>query len=221
MQDRREELANISSKYLSADEQNPSLILRAASILSESESVPLKKEAVRLFEHAITLLPSSTSARFGLASTLYQIGNVERAEKVYRELLAQNPNDAGVLNDLAWILQERHRRYDEALKLADRGLSIVPDEVHLLDTRGVILSKMDGRLTDARADFERLVALSPPDTAPMAKALLQLGRVCARLNAFDQAKKHLEKALDIDNEIDVFTPEERAEITSLVQQSGI
>ena len=216
-QNRSEELAGISAAYISAKNQNPTMVLRAASILSASNSMSLKKEGVKLFEHAVTLLPTSIDARFGLASSLYQTGDAERARKLYEELLQQNPQDIRILNDLAWILQEHYHSYAEALTLANKGLSIAPNDLHLLDTRGTILSNMADRLADAKKDFERLVELLPSGTGQYAKALLQLGRICARLKDFVQAKEHLEKALEIDREIDVFTPNERAEISKIIQ----
>jgi len=219
-QNRFEELAEISSAYLSATEQNPTILVRAASVLAALDSMTLKKEGLKLFEHAVTLSPTSKNARLGLASTLYQTGNAERAEKIYRELLEQYPNEIQILNDLAWILQEHYHRYAAALELANRGLSLAPDELHLLDTRGTILSNLPDRLADARNDFERLVELSTSDTPERAKALLQLGRICAKLNDLVQAKQHLKNALEIDQKIDVFTPDERSEITRIVQRSG-
>ncbi|MFH1882702.1 MAG: tetratricopeptide repeat protein, partial [Planctomycetota bacterium] len=219
-QNRFEELAEISSAYLSAKEQNPTTLVRAASVLAALDSMTLKKEGLKLFEHAVTLSPTSKNARLGLASTLYQTGNAERAEKIYRELLEQYPNEIQILNDLAWILQEHYHRYAAALELANRGLRLEPDELHLLDTRGTILSNLADRLADARNDFERLVELSTSDTREQAKALLQLGRICAKLNDLVQAKQHLKNALEIDRKIDVFTPDERSEITRIVQRSG-
>jgi len=220
-QNRFEELEGISSAYLSAKEQDPTTLLAAASILATSDSMKLKKEALKLYEHAVSLSPASLDARLGWASTIYQTGNAERAEKIYRELLEQYPNDIRILNDLAWILQEHYHRYAEALTLANKGLGLAPNDLHLLDTRGTILLNLADRLADARNDFERLVELSPPDTRKQAKALLQLGRICAKLNDLVQAKEHLNNALEIDQKIDVFTTEERSEITKIVQGSGM
>jgi len=222
-QNRFEELAEISSAYLSAKEQNPTTLVRAASVLAALDSMTLKKEGLKLFEHAVALSPTSKNARLGLASTLYQTGNAERAEKIYQELLEQHPNEIQILNDLAWILQEHYHRYAAALELANRGLRLALNDValrHLLDTRGTILSNLPDRLADARNDFERLVELSTSDSREQAKALLQLGRICVKLNDLVQAKQHLENALEIDRKIDVFTTDERSEITRIVQRSG-
>ena len=105
------------------------------------------------------------------------------------------------------------------LGLANRGLSLSPNELHLLDTRGTILSNLADRLDDARNDFERLVELSPSDTRQRARALLQMGRICAKLNDPVQAEQHLNNALEIDRKLDVFTADERSEITRIIQRS--
>jgi len=220
-QDRAEELEDISSAYISAKQQNLTTVLRAASVLAASDSMKLKKQGLKLFEHGLTLSPTSMDARLGLASTLYETGDVEGAKKVYEKLLQQYPDNVQVLNDLAWILQEHDHRYADALELADRGLRLAPEDVHLLDTRGVILSNMSGRLADAKKDFERLLQLASPDTRRQAKTLLHLGRVCAKLNDLTQAREHLENALEIDQKIDVFTTDERSEITQILQRSGV
>jgi tetratricopeptide (TPR) repeat protein len=75
------------------------------------------------------------------------------------------------------------------------------------------------RFADARIDFEKLADLSPADTRQQANALLQLGRVCAKLNEHVQAKKHLERALKIDNKINIFTTDERSEIMKITRGS--
>ena len=216
-QKRFEELEQISSAYLSAKEQNPEILLEAATILAGLDSTKLKEEGLKLFEQVVSLLPASVNAHIGLASTTYQLGNTERAEKLYRELLTQYSNNVQVLNDLAWILLEQTEKYDEALELANKGLNLAPNELHLLDTRGTILSKMANRLGDAAKDLEKLVELSSSDTRQKARALLKLGRIYAKLGDMVSAKQRLENALEIDRKIDVFTPAERAEIKSIIQ----
>ena len=220
-QNQLEELGGISSAYISAEQQNPNTLLAAATILSTSDSPGLRQEGLRLYEHTVKLFPTLVTARLDLASTLYQIGEIERAKAIYQELLTQHPNNIRALNDLAWILQEHDCCYSTALELSNRGLSLVPRNLHLLDTRGTILAHMVDRLSDAKIDFERLVELSPPDTSQQANALLKLGRICAKLNEHVQAKQNLERALEIDQKKNVFTTDERSEILRIIQGSGL
>jgi tetratricopeptide (TPR) repeat protein len=211
------ELEQISSAYLSAKEQNPEILLEAATTLTGLDSIKLKEEGLKLFEQVVSLPSASVNAHIGLASTTYQLGNIERAEKLYRELLTEYPDNVQVLNDLAWIIQEHSEKYDEALTYANKGLNLSPNELHLLDTRGTILSKMPNRLEDAVKDLEKLVELSSSDTQQKARALLKLGHIYAKLGNMVSAKQRLEKALEIDRKIDVFTPAEQAEIKNIIQ----
>ena len=223
-QNRFDEIENISSAYLSAREQNPSTLVAAASILASMDSMALKQEGLKLFEKAVILSPSLPDARLGLASTLYQTGDTQRAKQAYQKVLDEYPNNIQALNDLAWILQEHEQRYDVALELANRGLRASRDEkdrLHLLDTRGTILSHMPDRLADARTDFKTLIDASPNDTRQKAKALLKLGQICVQLNDIVQAKQHMGNALEIDQKINVLTPDERSEIKRILQESGI
>ncbi|MCP4256035.1 MAG: tetratricopeptide repeat protein [Planctomycetes bacterium] len=218
-QNRFEELAQISSAYLSGKEQDPTKVIKAATILAQSDSETLRQEGLKLFEHAVTISPTSIDARLGLATSLSQAGYVERAKGIYQKLLDEYPTNVYALNELAWILQKHDHQYEAALELANRGLRIAPDDPYLLDTRGVILSNMVDRLADAKKDFEKLVRLSTSDSRQHAKALLQLGRTCVKLKDLVQAKQHLKSAIQIDQKIDVFTTDERSEIRKIIQAS--
>ncbi len=231
-QKRYDELEQISSAYLSAKEQNPQTLLSAASILSALSSTELRKEGITLFEHAVSLSPTSLSARLGLASALYQAGDVERSKEIYQKLRDQYankyPENVQIFNDLAWIIQKHDHDYETALDLATKGLRAARndnDRLYVLDTRGSILFNME-RFGEAKEDFVKLVALalslydSPtkPQATRQARAYLQLGHTCAELGEFDQAKEHLNKALEIDQAIGVFTDEERLEIEKSIQK---
>ena len=216
-QKRFKELTEISSTFLSSKEQDLRRVSIVATILSRADSMEFKREAVKLFEHALNLSPSAVETKLNLASTLYQIGNAQRAKAIYQELLEQHPDNIRALNDLAWILQEHDHRYEAALELANKGLKIASDNLNLLDTRGTILLNMEGRLADARTDFEKLEQLSPPESLRQARTLLKLGRICARLDDNNRAKDYLEKALEIDSKLDVFNEEERSEIKGMLR----
>lgn len=223
-QKRFDEITGISSAFLSAKVQDPQILVTAASTLASMDSKALKQEGLKLFEQAAIISPTLLGARLGLASISYQTGDAQRSKQVYQELLYEYPNNVQALNDLAWILQEHDQDYDGALELVNRGLRASRDEnhrLHLLDTRGTILSKMSDKLAAARVDFKTLADASPDDTRQKAKALYKLGQVCVKLNDFVQAKQHMKNALDIDRKNNVLTSDERSEITRILRGSGI
>lgn len=218
---RLEDLRQISSEYITAKAQSREIVLAGAVILLGLDSAELSNQGIKLLEHAVVRWPGSTAARLNLASTLYRVGEADRAEEAYQDLLKKYPNHIRVLNDLAWILQEHFQRYDEALVLADRGLRFARNDKerqYLLDTRGTILSNIPERYGDARADFETLKSLFPAESQGQAEALLKLGRICVKLKDLNQARLHLQEALEIDTEIKVFTADERAEIQMILQE---
>jgi tetratricopeptide (TPR) repeat protein len=198
-------------------------------MLVSFEPPELKAEGIKLLEHAVSLWPASADARLTLASAQYQMGDAGGAEKTYRELLRLRPDETRAMNDLAWILQERFQRYEEALKLANQGLAVGAKtsgvgspNVFLLDTKGTILQKMDGRLPEARKTFEeilRALAISRwPDLRREARTNLRLGEICIKLKDATAARKYLDGALAIDRKDNVLTPQEREEIGRLLEE---
>jgi len=208
-------IVTLMAAYRKKQDADALAINTAASVLATSQSAAHKREAMVLFEHLIAAAPEHVEPKLGLALLAYQMGNVERSEKIYRKVLESDPNNVQALNDLAWVLAEARQDYKAALKLAEKGLWIDPENLHLLDTRGVILSNLPGRLADARVDFRKAVELSPPDSPRRAKELLQLARVCAQLKDFVHAKQHADQALRIDGNHRVFTPKERTELDKI------
>jgi len=228
-QRRFDDLKQICPKYAAAKDQDGGVILRAGAMLMSFDPPELKAEGIKLFRHAVSLWPTSADARMSLASALYQAGDAQEAEKTYRELLEQYPEDTRALNDLAWILQERSQGYDEALKLANKGLEIAnkapgsASTMHLLDTKGTILLKMPDRLAEARRTFQDILGVLASssrlaDPRREAGTCLQLGRICLKLNDPAESRQYLERALEIDRKANVLTPEERAEIGRLIEE---
>jgi len=215
-----EELSHLASDLGNRQRPDPDLLTYAAAALASSASSTHRQQAARLFEQALQLAPNLVTPHVGLALLCYQDRRVDRAEELYRAALRLDPDNLQALNDLAWILVNERGNCREALELADRGLRLSPDNPHLRDTRGVILLNMDDRLEDARRDFQKCVELAARPDAARAKALLQLGRVCLRLHDRSQARRHFQEALQIDRQLQVFTPQERSEAVSLSQPPG-
>ncbi|HEY1494578.1 MAG TPA: tetratricopeptide repeat protein, partial [Candidatus Solibacter sp.] len=98
--------------------------------------------------HAVTALQRSSALRPGnaivvstLALVLDAMGRKADAAAKYRELLELSPNDGVALNNLAYILAENGGDLDDALKLAQHALQLLPDLPEVADTLGWIYLK--------------------------------------------------------------------------------
>jgi tetratricopeptide (TPR) repeat protein len=131
------------------------------------------------------------------------------------------PDHARALNDLSWILAEKKNDVETALEYANMGIAHHPDHVNLLDTRGVVLFRLD-RLEEAKVDFQRCIDLTENDPRPnlqhtRAQALFHLGRLYAKQKNSTRAKEQLEAAMEIDSRLGVFTSDQSAEIRDLTR----
>lgn len=227
-QNRLADLKGISSAYISASDQELGMVVSAASRLMAFNTEEHRREALKLFQHGVATWPKSLEARLGLGLTLYTMGEAERAKQIYEGLFQEFPNNPQVLNDLAWILQEHDRDYKKALELASEGIrlslgnpDLLENQLHLLDTRATILMKISDRLPEAKQDLEKLIRLLPADSPRTAKTLLKLGQACVQQKDLQQAKQHLTRAMEIDRDGGVFTAEERAEISQILQMETV
>lgn len=210
-----EGLLGLIEEYRKSKRVDPKVLLSAASVLSGSREHARK--AMPLVEQAVEIAPAMIEAKNGLAVLAYQLGDVERAKRVCREILEQDPTNVQALNDLAWILAEKDKDYDRALELADRGIALDPRQPNLLDTRGVILAKLPDRLEDARADFAKLVEVAREGSRLHVRGLLWLGRLSQRLGEVAKAKDYLERARKLDRDARVLSGEERNDLDSLLK----
>ena len=108
----------------------------------------------------------------------------------YRKMLALNPPNVLFLNNMAWTLCEELNQPEEALKTIQVVVDKVGKEPHVLDTRGVIytrLGKYDEAVNDLEAASKELKEHASSDFH-LARALLKMGKA-------DEAAKARERAL--------------------------
>ncbi len=97
------------------------------------------------------------STRFVLAVSYLAQGEQERAYKEYQRLHEKLPDNAAVLNDLAWLKYERGE--SGALQMAERAQRLAPDNPLIEDTYGWILlhsGRVESALTVLRQASTKL-----------------------------------------------------------------
>ncbi|MAN51412.1 MULTISPECIES: tetratricopeptide repeat protein [unclassified Marinimicrobium] len=102
--------------------------------------------------------PESRGRLLFMAEEYQRQGDEVAAITAYERLLANNPNDAIALNNLAWMLKDRD--VERALALAKQAAELQPDSAPILDTYGWILH-LSGDRAAALRQLERAVELAP------------------------------------------------------------
>src|SRR5437764_15117298 len=87
----------------------------------------------------------------------HQAGRFGRAEAIYRQILARDPNQPDALH-LLGILALEAKRPDAAVELIGRAVALRPNHYEAHNNLGNALAAL-GRLDEAVASFQRALAL--------------------------------------------------------------
>jgi tetratricopeptide (TPR) repeat protein len=220
LQGKLDAVADVMTRYAASKSPVPEDLLVGADILSSSSNSEHVRKASQLYAQALATAPKLLAAQMGEAMLALRSGDADKAETMYRKVLQADARNVQALNGLAWILADVRHDYPAALVLANKAVGLDPNNIHVRDTRGVILKNTSGRMQDARNDFAVCVKNSQPDTSARARALLQLGRVDMQLGRKVDAVKSFTEALQIQQKKNALTSEEVAEMTAVIKENG-
>jgi predicted Zn-dependent protease len=147
------------------------------------------RKAVRMLEAARKRAPDDRRVQFSLAATYEQARDYDRAERVFRDILASDPGDAPTLNYLGYMLADRGRKLDEAVTLIQKALTIDADNPSYLDSLGWAYFKQQ-QFDKATDPLERAAAAVPGSSviqAHLGDLYLELGRYVEATAAYDRA----------------------------------
>ena len=149
--------------------------------------------AMAVFERALKLAPGNPSLLNNLGLQLDAIGEPDRAERCYRDVLAQRPGEIAALANLAHLLFMQ-ARYGEALELYDRLVAGAPDApTEVWNNRGVCQKSMRDSAA-AEESFRRALAMQPDSP----QVLANLGFLLYELVRYDEARPLLRRAHELD-----------------------
>ena len=169
------------------------LAVRTHSIL---EAAGKRAEAQALAEDWLKRHPKDTGLLVHLGDRDLASKRYESAAAHYRRALERAPQNAMILNNLAWVSQELKR--PNALEYAERAYELAPQSPSIMDTLGVILvgTGQTERGLELLGRASELAPDSPQIRLNFAKALLKVKRKAA-------ARKELEPLSKLDSRLPV------------------
>lgn len=94
------------------------------------------------------------AVRFMRGAMFEKLKNYEAAESEFKKIIADDPNNAGALNYLGYMLADRNQRLDEAQQLINKALELDPQNGAYLDSLGWVYFRQN-RLDAAEDQLRR------------------------------------------------------------------
>ena len=123
-----------------ARKPRPDLYVLLSSVYKLKSDEP---NAIACLESAEKLAPDDAAIVVQLAQSLSAAGRKKEAIERYQHALKLNPENAAVMNNLAYLIVETGGPPDQALKLAEQSVQKAPNQPNFLDTLGWIYLKKD------------------------------------------------------------------------------
>jgi len=174
-------------------QNDPDAFIALADLYSDAGRGP---QAAKVLQDAQVKFPNESSIPFELAAIFEKQKKYAESEAVFRQLIAKQPDHAGALNYLGYMLAERGDRLAESVELIQRALKIDPDNGSYLDSLGWAYFK-SGKFDLAAEHLKRAA------DQLMTNSVVQdhYGDALARLGRYDQAIAAWTRALagDLDS----------------------
>jgi Flp pilus assembly protein TadD len=132
--------------------------------------------------------------KLDVALKLHDKGNLAEAERIYREILAQEPNHPDALH-LLGLVAHQTGHHEQAVSLIGRAIRLRSGVALYYNNLGQSLRNLT-RFDDARAAFSQAIAINPN----FAEAYCNMATICQLVGEFREALVWCERALAIDAE---------------------
>jgi tetratricopeptide (TPR) repeat protein len=152
----------------------------------------LYDEALFSFEQALSLNSDPKLAREisnHLAGVYHHLEDYGESDRIFKELLATNPEDIAALNNYSYYLAERESQLELALELSEKLMALDGGNANHKDTYGWVLYKLK-RFEDASRVIQQALEIKQDDPT----IIEHFGDVLFNLGEIEEALKQWEKA---------------------------
>ena len=162
-QDYEEGIDFISSKFNNIDDPNLKMVFDIANFYKNSKKY---EKAISYYTQIISDLEGDTDIKSDLlyrrGGSYERLGNYEKADEDMLNSLKINPDDAYVLNYLAYSWLERDYKIDEAFQMLEKAYSEKSNDPYIIDSIGWAYYLIDNYV-EAEKYLKRAVELMPED----------------------------------------------------------
>jgi len=131
-------------------------------------------------------------SQFSLSAVYVQKGEMAKGEAILEKILAEEPDNPSVNNDLGYLWADQGKNLERAEKMIRKAIEAEPENAAYLDSMGWVLYKLE-KFDEALPHLEK--AVSKP-TGSDATIWDHLGDCYQKLNKPEKAKDSWQKALD-------------------------
>ena len=196
----------ISSKFNKIDDPNLKIVFDVANFYKNSKKY---EKAIDYYTQIISSLGNETDIKSDLlyrrGGSYERLGNYKKSDEDLLHSLIINPDDAYVLNYLAYSWLERDYKIDEAFKMLEKAYASRSNDPYIIDSIGWAYYLIDNYV-EAEKYLKRAVELMPQDPTVndhYGDILWKLNRkIQARyfwnnVLSFDDTDKNLRKNINI------------------------
>jgi tetratricopeptide (TPR) repeat protein len=153
----------ISSKFNKIDKPNTKIIFDIANFYKNSKNY---EKAIEYYTKIISSIGDNSENKSDLlyrrGGSYERLGNYEKADVDLVNSLKINPNDAFVLNYLAYSWLERDYKIDEAMKMLEKAYSLRSNDPYITDSIGWAYYLIENYV-EAERYMKKAVELMPED----------------------------------------------------------
>ena len=191
VQEARDHLARIRAEVPLLNQR---FIIIEAQLLSDFD---FEEEVFSLLDNQLIRDPDNIDLLRARALVGEKFDRLDILERDLRAIIDIDPDNATALNDLGYTLTNRTDRYEEALVLIEKALSINPGEAAFIDSLGWVKYRLK-QFEEAVLHLRRALELFPND-----EVAAHLGEVLWVMGQKIEANKVWEKALELKPDSDI------------------
>ena len=153
----------LSSKFNKIDNLNLKIIFDIANFYKNAKKY---REAINYYTQIISLLSDGSDIKSDLlyrrGGSYERLGNYKKSDEDLLYSLRINPDDAYVLNYLAYSWLERDYKIDEAFQMLEKAYTLRDNDPYIIDSIGWAYYLIDNYI-EAEKYLKRAVELMPED----------------------------------------------------------